>query len=375
MLSVFCTIVDRNYLAQARVLVESFRNHNNRHDFVVLVIDGDAEDQEYLRDARVLLLNNLSLPEELSIESRSYYDVVEFATALKPYLLQHLLLSSDYSTCTYLDPDILVYSSLSEICELTLEHEILLTPHRLTPSNINRNSGEIAFLKYGIFNLGFISVSKNAIPMLNWWGERLIRFGTRFPTENFFTDQKWIDFVPALFKCHVLKDPTLNLAPWNIDERLLSKLDNVICVGNIPLKFIHFSQMSSSLSIGKTTNLWNEALFNLSDSQESLKIIENETINYSLNLTRYKKEIALDLACSIKETKKITNKSILLRRKRRDHYVQKDRFKDNASIGNEWLLIFLNGIILKFERSFMFVYAVEGFRLDMSRIKAKFGRR
>ena len=163
MLSVFCTIVDRNYLAQARVLVESFRNHNNRHDFVVLVIDGDAEDQEYLRDARVLLLNNLSLPEELSIESRSYYDVVEFATALKPYLLQHLLLSSDYSTCTYLDPDILVYSSLSEICELTLEHEILLTPHRLTPSNINRNSGEIAFLKYGIFNLGFISVSKNAL--------------------------------------------------------------------------------------------------------------------------------------------------------------------------------------------------------------------
>jgi hypothetical protein len=126
--------------------------------------------------------------------------------------------------------------------------------------------------------LGFISVSKNAIPMLNWWGERLIRFGTRFPTENFFTDQKWIDFVPALFKCLVLKDPTLNLAPWNIDERLLSKLDNVICVGNIPLKFIHFSQMSSSLSLGKTTNLWNEALFNVLDSQESLKIIVNETI-------------------------------------------------------------------------------------------------
>ena len=34
-----------------------------------------------------------------------------------------------------------------------------------------------------------------------------------------FTDQRWIDFVPSLFDHFILKDPTYNVAYWNLHER------------------------------------------------------------------------------------------------------------------------------------------------------------
>ena len=34
-----------------------------------------------------------------------------------------------------------------------------------------------------------------------------------------FTDQRWIDFVPSLFDHHILKDPSYNVAYWNLHER------------------------------------------------------------------------------------------------------------------------------------------------------------
>ena len=60
------------------------------------------------------------------------YDIMEFATSLKPCLLESLL-DSGASEVLYLDPDIQVFGDLNRLAELAAEHGIVLTPHTTAP--------------------------------------------------------------------------------------------------------------------------------------------------------------------------------------------------------------------------------------------------
>ena len=131
------------------------------------------------------------------------YDMLELATAVKPWLLQHLLETDD--VVCYLDPDIEVFASLDEIERLALRHSIVLTPHTTTP--MPRDGlipSEQTIRLAGVFNLGFIAVSRDAQPFLAWWTERLRRECRIAVAQGLFVDQRWIDFVPAYFEHTVL---------------------------------------------------------------------------------------------------------------------------------------------------------------------------
>ena len=87
------TVVARNYLPQARVLARSFRAHHPDGRVVVLVLDApgdglrDDEPFEVVAPADVV-------PAGAQRELRrmiTIYNVMELATALKPFLLRHLL--------------------------------------------------------------------------------------------------------------------------------------------------------------------------------------------------------------------------------------------------------------------------------------------
>jgi hypothetical protein len=98
----------------------------------------------------------------------------------------------------------------------------------------------------------------------------------------YFTDQKWINLAPAYFECTILKDPGLNLAPWNLDERPLKFQENILYTKDVRLRLIHFSQMSSILAAGGKSSLWETMIKDKEDS--TLRIIEGITKDYSENL-------------------------------------------------------------------------------------------
>src|SRR5271163_4389707 len=99
-----CTIVARNYLAYARVLAESFLAQHPDGECVVLVIDdvtGEVDDA--LEQFTVLRPQQLSLDRFEAMAAM--YDVTELATAVKPWLLQHLLDDGHGTPVAYFDPD------------------------------------------------------------------------------------------------------------------------------------------------------------------------------------------------------------------------------------------------------------------------------
>lgn len=239
---VACTIVARNYIAFARVLEASFCHANPGVDFITLIIDGTEADRAEHAAGRVFLLEDLCLEPEVLEPMIVMYSVMEFATALKPALLQALL-DRGYQAAAYFDPDIWVLGNLTDIFENAASHGIVLTPHALEP--IARDGLEIREKKImhaGIFNLGFIAVGSGSGGFLAWWHERL-RIDAVVDFENaLFTDQRWIDWVPALFQHMISRDPGLNVAYWNAHERPLARAsDGTLLAAGMPLRFFHFS--------------------------------------------------------------------------------------------------------------------------------------
>jgi len=237
-----CTIVARNYLPHARVLTASFLRHHPDGAFYVLLID----DEEGTLDTRaepfrVLRLRDIGLDRDEITRLGAIYDVVELATSVKPVLLQ-CLLDRPGDHAIYLDPDIKIFAPLTDIAALAAAHGVVLTPHTTVP--VPRDGCRIStedILSAGVFNLGFVAVGAAARPLLTWWWSQTRRHALVDPGRMLFTDQRWIDLVPAYFEPCVVKDPGLNLAYWNLHGRTLTWTGSGYEVDGQPLRFFHFS--------------------------------------------------------------------------------------------------------------------------------------
>jgi glycosyltransferase involved in cell wall biosynthesis/SAM-dependent methyltransferase len=235
-----CTIIARNYLPHARVLARSFQEHNPSGQFTVLLLD-DHGAGAYAGEPFEVLTPHAMFDEDEFLRMAAIYDVMELATAVKPTLLKHLLDRGE-SAVTYLDPDIEIFAGIEDIDGLAAEHGIVLTPHTLDPLvHDYREPGELTLLLSGQFNLGFVAVGPDARPFLDWWSERLARDCRVEPAGGLFVDQRWVDFVPALFDHHVLRDRALNVAHWNLETREFDWSPSGYTVDGEPLRFFHFS--------------------------------------------------------------------------------------------------------------------------------------
>ena len=212
-----CTIIARNYSPFARVLADSFFAHHPDGTFTVLIIDDEG--REFVpEDPRIdwRRLSDIGIERTEIHRLAGIYDVTELATAVKPQLLLRLL-DEGKDSVVYLDPDIRIFDSLDEVPSLAARHAIVLTPHTLQPfPRDGRRVDGLFVLAAGAYNLGFIAVGRDARPFLDWWWQSTRREALNDVARMMFTDQRWVDFVPSFFEHHILKDPTYNVAYWNL---------------------------------------------------------------------------------------------------------------------------------------------------------------
>lgn len=235
-----CTIVARNYLPSARVFAESLTAVHPECRVTVLVVDGPGDPSD--RDRfRVLQLEDIIPDEEERRRQTFMYDVTEFSTAVKPLLLRYLL-SEGAPAVLYFDPDIEFFGAVDHLWRLAAERRIVLTPHILTPlPEDGYEISDLAVLRAGLFNLGFIGVGADTAGFLEWWSGRLRRHCLSDPGNGLFVDQRWVDYVAAVFPHHVVRDPGYNVAYWNLHERSVVETESGFTVNGAPLRFYHFS--------------------------------------------------------------------------------------------------------------------------------------
>ncbi len=236
-----CTIAARNYVPSVELLARSFRERHRTTRLSALILDASEDDVFAGLSFDVIKPTDLVIGSDEFARMATYYDVTELSTALKPFLLAQLL-AEGAEVAMYLDPDIEVFAPLDDLFELALEHQIALTPHVTRPvPRDGLDVSEEAFLLSGQFNLGFIAVSHEAGPFLDYWKERTRMFAISDTASGYFTDQRWIDAVPALFEHIVVRDPGCNVAYWNLHERQVDHCADGWTVNGVLLRFFHFS--------------------------------------------------------------------------------------------------------------------------------------
>jgi glycosyltransferase involved in cell wall biosynthesis len=239
-----CTIVSRNYLSHARVLAESFARHEPEGRFYLLVVDRLPDGVEL--PGYIELIDPAELGLEHFFEMCFKYDVTELSTAVKPALLEHLMVGRGETRLCYFDPDILIDRPLTELRARLRRAGIVLVPHLLDEIPLDgRRPNEQDILIAGSYNLGFIGLQRlpETMRLLEWWSERLRDLCRVSPAEGLMTDQRWIDLVPGLFpSTSVLRDDTYDVAYWNLHSRELGLTDDgTYLINGRPLTFFHFS--------------------------------------------------------------------------------------------------------------------------------------
>lgn len=240
------TIIARNYLAHARVLARSLAQHNPGAILKVVLLDDVRNEVE--AEAGIEYIRPAELPFESASEFHvmaAIYDVTELATAIKPWVFEHLF-ARGAAVVIYLDPDIEVFDSLGTIEMLAGEHGMVITPHVTEPlPRDGQRPDDRDLLLAGIYNLGFLALGRAmATTFLPWWQERLRRDCVNEPAAGLFVDQRWIDFAPAMFDPCILRDPGYNVAYWNLPHRTLTRDGERLLVNGQPLRFFHYSGFS-----------------------------------------------------------------------------------------------------------------------------------
>jgi len=250
------TIVAKNYIGLAQIERDSVLRYSPDIDFHIFVADefeSPAPLDSYIHIAR----QTLDYSETEWMDMAFKYNLTEFCTAIKPACFQHLF-RVGYQRVLFIDPDIYAFSSFADLFLRLEQYDMLLTPHIVGLHTLYKGQQpEWTFNTSGVFNLGFCGMADTPLihHFLEWWRARLQDNAFTDRSMGNFTDQKWMNWAPALLgdKLCVMRDLGLNVAPWNFFEREIFQKDDALYVRfrdkengeqSGPLVFVHYSGYS-----------------------------------------------------------------------------------------------------------------------------------
>ena len=236
----FGTVVTRSHLGFARALSESIARWHPDATLTVLLLDqevGAVSGEDFV----TIGPTDLGLPPGSMRQMATIYTALEFAMALKPSLMLHLL-KTNPGGATWLDADTYLYAPMGDEACAAADEAMVLTPHVVRPQAPGpQGVWDYDFLRTGFFNLGFLSVGPASVPFLEWWQDCLRLYCLSDPNFGFFVEQRWIDVGAQFFSNRVLSDEAYNVAYWNSVQRPITQVDGRYRVGGKDLVFFHYS--------------------------------------------------------------------------------------------------------------------------------------
>ncbi len=175
-------------------------------------------------------------------ETRAPRDyVLAFAACLVASQLRE---AADGDIVTYLDADLLFYSSPEPIYRAMKGASVGLIGHR-------HHWWTKRLDKYGRVNVGWVSFRGDASgrAVAEWWRARCIEWCFADLEPERFAEQKYLDHVSSNFPGVVeIPHPGANLGPWNIGRHsiALGQANRFVIDGRFPLIFFHYSQVKEA---------------------------------------------------------------------------------------------------------------------------------
>jgi hypothetical protein len=235
-----CTVATTSHLAGARVVRDAWKRQHPDAPFWILLADVDEPERPTGGEA-ILTAREIGLePAELRIR-RGIYTTSEYATSLKPVLVDFLL-REGADVVIFTDADTNLYAPLDALADAAFDAGVCLTPHVLSPLPADgRSHDDLDLLRLGVLNTGLVAVGRTGKGFVRWWVRRARRDCLGLPDDGFLLDQRWVDLAPTQLAARLALDPGLNVAFWNLHERDLQPAGDGWTVNGRPLRHFHFS--------------------------------------------------------------------------------------------------------------------------------------
>lgn len=239
----FCTISTTNHLFKALALFDSIKAQADDAQLHLLIVDaGKLDDAKFPGVVSYGLKDVMNvLPGEVVVSKYSK-DKDKLRWALKPVFLKYLL-AEKCEKAVYVDNDIYFFSDFRFLFEQLESQSFLLTPHNYPRNPKKEQIWLEANFRVGLYNAGFVGVSRKALAALDWWAECCAYKTERNAWRGLHDDQKYLDLIPVMLEdAHIVRHKGCNVADWNnqICPRVESG-NEVLIDGIFPLVFIHFN--------------------------------------------------------------------------------------------------------------------------------------
>jgi hypothetical protein len=258
----FCTLFDSSYLLKGVAMLRSLNQHCANAHIYVLCMDEQTES----------ILNALDMPhvscialtkieDEALLKVKKTRSVAEYCWTLSPclpwYIMDHY---PEVDFITYVDADLLFYSSLQPLINEIGDSSIAIIEHRFPPRYKHLEVN-------GRFCVEWVSFRRDGQGMacLARWREQCIEWCFYRLEDERMGDQKYLDQWPNLYsKLHILQHLGAGVAPWNYSQyNFRCDAQGVITVDGLPLIFYHFHQFQL---------LANGSFDRLSDSYRAIQL-------------------------------------------------------------------------------------------------------
>ena len=221
----FCTLFDSNYLTRGLALYESLiKNCEDFHLYIFPFDELSYQVLERLNLPKVTLIPLIEFEDKELLKVKPNRNRAEYCWTCTSSTILYVLDNFNVDMCTYIDADILFYSSPKPIFDEISNSSILLTEHRYSP----KYNKEVKSGKYCVQFVTFRN-DYNGLIALKWWRERCIEWCYDYYEDGKFGDQLYLDDWTERFKgVHVLKHLGGGIAAWNVQQYSFSKINNTI---------------------------------------------------------------------------------------------------------------------------------------------------
>jgi len=240
----FCTLFDINYLPRGLVLYRSLERTGT--DFRLHVFCMDEESEQVLRRLSlprlvVVPLRELERHDPALLSVKPTRTQVEYCWTATPAVCLYVLDAyPDAAEVTYLDADLMFFSSPEALFDEMGDAATMIVPHRYAPEHRWKEP------ESGTFNVEWLTFRRDSdgLAALQWWHDRCIEWCYFRVEDGKMGDQKYLDEFPSRFgRVHVLEHPGGGLAPWNVTNHKLDGTPEHVLVDGRPLVFFHYHSL------------------------------------------------------------------------------------------------------------------------------------
>lgn len=241
----YCTYFDRNYLTRGVAMINSLNKWETEpHTIIVVCMDELTRvilEKLALPNVVTVPMHDIEAGDSALLATKENRSVREYLWTTTPTVILRVLeRHSNGESLTYVDSDMLFYSSVEPIFTELAENNVIIHEHRFPPrlKHLEEN---------GIYNVGLLSFrnTSEAREVLHWWRERCIEWCYDTPQDGKMGDQAYLNEWPTKFsKVGVIQNIGIGAAPWNIEQYQVSQQSNErVFLNDIELVLYHFHSL------------------------------------------------------------------------------------------------------------------------------------